>query len=312
MKIILFGKNGQVGRELYRALQPLGSVYALDRHTNNQCLCGDISDFNTIEYILDKIKPNVVVNAAAYTAVDQAENDLINCNLINHLAVKNLAKQCKKIDALLIHYSTDYVFSGEGNVPWLETDLVNPQNYYGETKAAGELALQQSFVDYINLRTSWVYAAHGKNFVNTMLKLAVHEENLTLINDQVGSPTGAALIANTTAHILHYYLMQSSYQQKKLLGHYHLAASGETTWYDYGQYIINIAKAKGWPVKVKYIISISTVNYSSSTKRPLNSRLSTMKLSNTFSINLPDWRIGVEQVIEQLSCNQSSAFYIKK
>ena len=198
MKILLLGKNGQVGWELQRALQPLGEVIALDRAANENNLIGDLADFDQIEYAIEKIKPDVVVNAAAYTAVDKAESDQENADLINHLAVKNLAEICNNQNCLLIHYSTDYVFNGEGKAAWSENNQTDPVNFYGYTKRLGEIAIEQSGCAFLNFRTCWVYGSHGNNFIKTMLKLASSREELSIINDQIGAPTGAALIADIT------------------------------------------------------------------------------------------------------------------
>ncbi|KAA8733194.1 dTDP-4-dehydrorhamnose reductase [Acinetobacter qingfengensis] len=300
MKILLLGKNGQVGWELQRALQPLGEVLALDRHVDsNSHLSGDVADFAAMSKTLQQFRPDIVVNATAYTAVDQAESESQQADLINHLAVKHLAEQSQAIDALLIHYSTDYVFAGHGVNAWTEQDITAPQNHYGRSKLQGEIALAESGCRFINFRTSWVYGTHGHNFIKTMLKLAQIKDELNIIDDQVGTPTGAALIADVTAQIIRYYQLCPQ-QQSHLHGHYHLTSQGETTWYDYACYIFAEAEKKKLKLKVKKVSAIPTSAYSTPAIRPLNSRLNTQKLQQTFRIHLPHWQQGVVQVIGEL------------
>ncbi|WP_314338661.1 dTDP-4-dehydrorhamnose reductase [Acinetobacter guillouiae] len=300
MKILLLGKNGQVGWELQRALQPLGEVVALDRTANENNLSGDLADFNHIRYVIETIKPNIVVNAAAYTAVDKAESDQEHADLINHLAVKNLAEICYGQNCLLIHYSTDYVFNGEGEKTWSENDQTDPVNFYGYTKRLGEIAIEQSGCAFINFRTCWVYGSHGNNFIKTMLKLASSREELSIIHDQIGAPTGAALIADVTSQALRYYSLSPLEQQKELCGHYHFAASGECSWYEYAQFIFELAKQKDQNLAIQKVNAIETTAYPTPAKRPLNSRLNTDKLQTNFKIHLPDWKLGVAQVLEEI------------
>lgn len=300
MKILLLGKNGQVGWELQRALQPLGEVIALDRSINGDGLCGDIANFTVIEHVLKQVQPDIVVNATAYTAVDKAESEQDQADLINHLAVANLAEQCKQQNALFIHYSTDYVFNGVGTNAWAEDDIKAPINHYGRTKRDGEIALEKSQVRFINFRTCWVYGAHGHNFIKTMLKLAQTKEELGIIQDQVGVPTGAALIADITAQVLRYYSLQSPEQQAVLHGHYHLAPTGETTWYDYANYIFDQARQYGMTLAIQTVNAIATSAYPTPAQRPLNSRLNTQKLQQTFKLHMPEWQQGVAQVINEI------------
>ncbi|MEI1692558.1 dTDP-4-dehydrorhamnose reductase [Acinetobacter nosocomialis] len=300
MKILLLGKNGQVGWELQRALQPLGEVIALDRSTSLDGLSGDLANFDQIKHTIEKVQPNIIVNAAAYTAVDKAESDQENADLINHLAVKNLAELCQTHHILLIHYSTDYVFNGEGTKAWSESDLTDPVNLYGNTKRLGEIALEQSGCTFINFRTCWVYGSHGNNFIKTMLKLASNREELSIIHDQIGAPTGAALIADVTAQALKYYSLMDAQQQKDLLGHYHLAATGECSWFDYSQFVFELAKQKGQFLAIQKVNAIETTAYPTPAKRPLNSRLNTNKLQANFKIHLPNWKLGVAQVLEEI------------
>lgn len=297
MKILLLGKNGQVGFELDRSLQPLGQVYALDRHSNADGLCGDVANFDAMTHAFDQIRPDIVVNATAYTAVDQAETDTVQAELINYLAVKHLAELAKQHQALLIHYSTDYVFDGTGETAWTEEDNTNPINVYGQTKRQGELALEQSGANFINLRTSWVYGTHGNNFIKTMLKLGASRETLGIIADQIGSPTGASLIADITAQIIRQYQLNSASIE---MGHYHLAARGECSWYDYAKFVFDMAREKGADLMVKQVNAIGTADYPTLAKRPHNSRLNTSKLQRNFSLHLPHWQQGVRQVLGEL------------
>lgn len=300
MKILLLGKNGQVGWELQRALQPLGEVIALDRSINEAGLCGDVVDFLAIKYVFDQVQPDIVVNATAYTAVDKAESDQETADLVNHKAVAHLAELCHKHNSLLVHYSTDYVFDGIGLNPWIESAPKQPVNYYGQTKLNGELALENSQVRFINFRTCWVYGAHGHNFIKTMLKLAETKSELSIIQDQVGVPTGAALIADITAQALRYYILQNDADQKQLHGHYHLAPAGETTWYDYAHYIFEQARLFGTTLAIEKVNPIATSAYPTPASRPLNSRLNTQKLQQTFKLHMPEWQQGVAQVINEI------------
>lgn len=297
MKILLLGKNGQVGFELDRSLQPLGQVYALDRHSNADGLCGDVANFDAMTHAFDQIRPDIVVNGAAYTAVDKAETDTVQAELINHLAVKHLAELAKQHQALLIHYSTDYVFDGTGETAWTEEDSTGPINVYGQTKRQGELALEQSGANFINLRTSWVYGTHGNNFIKTMLKLGASRETLGIIADQIGSPTGASLIADITAQIIRQYQLNPTSIE---MGHYHLAARGECSWYDYAKFIFDVAREMGADLMVKQVNAIGTADYPTPAKRPHNSRLNTSKLQRNFSLHLPHWQQGVRQVLGEL------------
>lgn len=300
MKILLLGKNGQVGWELQRALQPLGEVVSLSRKVDDLIgLSGDVADFQKIADAFRVVSPDVVVNATAYTAVDKAEEQKDEADLINHLAVKNLAELCKNANALLVHYSTDYVFDGQGVTPWREDDKTSPINTYGASKRAGEEALEQSGVQFLNFRTCWVYAARGHNFIKTMINLAKSREELNIISDQIGVPTGAALIADVTAHAIRYY-SANKVEQVDLHGHYHLAPNGETSWFDYANFIFTQVREKGLELKLKQVKPIATTAYPTPAQRPLNSRLDTNKLQTKFKLHLPDWQQGVEHVLEEI------------
>lgn len=300
MKILLLGKNGQVAWELQRALQPLGHVIALDRSVNEDGFCGDVANFSVIEDALTQIQPNIIVNATAYTAVDKAESEKELADLINHKAVAHLAQLCQQQNILLVHYSTDYVFEGTGIAPWTEDAPKQPVNHYGQTKLDGEYALEKSQARFINFRTCWVYGAHGNNFIKTMLKLAQTKEELSIIQDQVGVPTGAALIADVTAQALRYYTLQPTNLQQQLHGHYHLAPAGETTWYDYANYIFEQARQCGVVLAIQKVNSIATSAYPTPARRPLNSRLNTQKLQQAFKLHMPEWKQGVAQVINEI------------
>lgn len=293
MKILLLGKNGQVGWELQRSLAPLGQLIALDRHSMDYC--GDLTNLSGIKDTILKIRPSVIVNAAAYTAVDKAESETITADIINYNAVKVIAEAAQSLDALVVHYSTDYVFNGEGSLPWKESDSTDPINAYGNSKLLGEHAITGSGCKHLIFRTSWVYAAKGHNFIRVMLRLAKDREELGVVNDQFGAPTGAELIADVTA-------LAINRPENVLSGIYHLAASGETTWYEYANYIFELAREKGFDIKVSpdKVMPISAQQFITPARRPTNSRLNCTKLTAQFSLNLPGWRLGVERALSEI------------
>jgi dTDP-4-dehydrorhamnose reductase len=295
MKILLFGKSGQVGWELQRSLAPLGEVIALD--SNSADYCGDFTNLDGIAKTIRSIAPDVIVNAAAHTAVDKAESEAELARTINALAPRVLAEEAKRGNAWLIHYSTDYVFDGSGDTAWLETDNTAPLSVYGATKLEGEQAIIDSGCRYLIFRTSWVYGARGGNFAKTMLRLAAERDRLTVINDQVGAPTGADLLADVTAHAI-----RTVQQRPELAGLYHLVASGETTWYDYARFVINFARDAGMDIKVMddAIVPVPTSAFPTPATRPLNSRLNTGTLCANFDINLPHWQTGVARMLTEL------------
>ena len=295
MKILLFGKNGQVGWELQRSLAPLGELVALGS-SGHAGLCGDLSDLAGLAETVFKVKPDVIVNAAAYTAVDKAESEPEQARLINALAPGVLADEAQKLGAWFVHYSTDYVFDGSGGQFWQETDATGPLNVYGRTKLEGEQAVTRC-AKHLIFRTSWVYAARGANFAKTMLRLAQEREQLKVIDDQVGAPTGAELIADVTALALRAVL-----QKPEQAGIYHLAAGGEVSWFDYARFVIEQARQRGLPIKVapEAIEPIPTRAYPLPAKRPHNSRLDTRKLKQSFDLALPDWRVGVTRVLGEV------------
>ena len=294
MKILLLGKNGQVGWELQRSLAPLGEVISLDRNGLNQW-CGDLSKPDQIYQTIVDIAPNVVVNASAYTAVDLAETEQDMANLINYVAVGKIAEACAQIKALLVHYSTDYVFDGEGVSVFNEADALKPLNIYGKTKALGEQAIQNAQCNYLIFRTSWVFAQKGKNFLKTMLYLSQQREELSIIDDQIGAPTSAELIADVSAHAI----VQTLRDQTKI-GIYHLVASGETSWFEYANYIFEQAKNLGVNLAIQQVNPIPTAAYPTPAKRPHNSRLNNQKIQHAFQINLPDWKVHVQRTVVEV------------
>nr|WP_315473692.1 dTDP-4-dehydrorhamnose reductase [uncultured Rhodoferax sp.] len=299
MKILLLGRGGQVGWELQRALSVLGEVVALDFDAthNPGGLCGDFTDLAGLERSVLQVRPDVIVNAAAHTAVDKAESEPELARTINALAPATLAQAATKIRAWLVHYSTDYVFDGSGTAPWKETDATGPLSVYGQTKLEGEQAVA-STPKHLILRTSWVYATRGGNFAKTMLRLAGEREALTVINDQFGAPTSAELLADVTAHAL-----RQLQNQPELAGLYHCIASGETTWHGYAQFVLEHAAALGMPLKATAdkVAPTATSSYPTPAKRPLNSRLDTGKLQAAFGLTLPHWQVGVARMLTEIS-----------
>lgn len=290
MDILLFGKNGQVGWELQRALAPLGNLIVVDRHSSDYC--GDFENPEGLAETVRRIKPAVIVNATAYTAVDKAESEQDKARLVNATSIAALAEVAEETGAWLIHYSTDYVFDGSGDRPWCEDDATAPLNTYGQTKLEGEQAIARTMTKYLIFRTSWVYAAKGNNFAKTMLKLAKDRDSLSVINDQFGAPTGAELIADCTAHAIRVALANGS-----VAGLYHLIAAGETTWHAYATKVIAFAKEQGVELQVQTINAVPTSAFPTPAKRPANSRLNTEKFQQAFGLTLPDWQVGVERML---------------
>lgn len=292
MKILLLGKNGQLGWELQRALAPLGELIALDRHNG-----GDLANSETLLAAVRTHAPRVIVNAAAYTAVDKAEGEQALALQVNATAPGLLAEEAQRLGALLIHYSSDYVFDGSGDAPRPEDANTGPLSVYGASKLAGEQAIAASGCAHLILRTSWVYAARGGNFAKTMLRLATEREQLKVIADQIGAPTGADLLADLTAHML-----RATLANPALAGIYHAVASGETSWHAYARHVIEFARAHGTAIKVapEQVLAIPTSDYPTPAKRPLNSRLSTTKLQQSFGLNPPDWRQGVDRMLMEI------------
>ncbi|MCR4458004.1 MULTISPECIES: dTDP-4-dehydrorhamnose reductase [Enterobacteriaceae] len=293
MNILLFGKTGQVGWELQRALAPLGTVTAVD--VKSTTFCGDFSNPEGVAETVRRVRPDVIVNAAAHTAVDKAESEREFAELLNATSVEAIAVEAEKLGAWLIHYSTDYVFPGTGERPWLETDAVAPLNVYGETKLAGEKAVQKNCTKHLIFRTSWVYAGKGNNFAKTMLRLAKDRPELSVINDQFGAPTGAELLADCTAHAI-----RTALHKPEVAGLYHLVASGTTTWHDYAALVFAEAKAAGMELAIEKLNAVPTSAYPTPARRPTNSRLNTEKFQRQFDLVLPDWQVGVKRMLAEL------------
>lgn len=295
MKILLFGKSGQLGWELQRALAPLGEVVALG--TDSPDLCGNFTNLDGIADTVRAVAPDVIVNAAAYTAVDKAESEPELAHIINALAPGVLAAEAHRRGAWLLHYSTDYVFDGSGHAPWRETDSTGPLGVYGTSKLEGEQAIVASGCQHLIFRTSWVYGARGNNFAKTMLRLAKERDRLTVIDDQTGAPTGADMLADVSAHAL-----RTALQRPDVSGLYHLAAAGETTWHAYASFVLDFARRAGIELKAapKAVIPIPTSAFPTPAKRPHNSRLDTQKLQNTFALQLPHWQAGVARMLEEV------------
>ena len=299
MKILLLGKNGQVGWELQRSLQPLGELIALDR--NSSPLCGDLLQPAALAEAVRAVAPDVIVNAAAYTAVDKAESDVDAARTINAEAVGVLAREAKALGAWLVHYSTDYVFDGSGSQPWVETDTPAPLSVYGHTKLEGEQLIAQHCPKHLIFRTSWVYAARGGNFAKTMLRLARERERLTVIDDQWGAPTGAELIADVSAQAIR-QVLQCPDEQQGAAGIYHLAASGQASWNLYAKHVLAQA-AQAQPaieLVAKEVAPVPTSAFPTPANRPHNSRLNTAKLQATFGLRLPLWQQGVDRMLAEI------------
>ena len=296
MQILLLGKNGQVGWELQRALAPLGNVVACDfdspaPHTAN------FAQPESLAALVQAVRPDVIVNAAAHTAVDKAESEPELARALNATAPTVLAREAAARGAWLVHYSTDYVFDGSGNSPRDEGAPTAPLSVYGRTKLDAEQAIAASGCRHLILRTSWVYAARGGNFAKTMLKLAAEREALNVIADQIGAPTGAELLADVTAHAL-----RQAVAQPALGGLYHCVAGGEASWHAYARFVIEHARAAGQPLKVApdAVHAIPTSAYPTPARRPLNSRLATDKLRRAFGLQLPDWQAGVTRMLAEI------------
>jgi dTDP-4-dehydrorhamnose reductase len=304
MKILLLGCNGQVGWELQRSLAPLGEVVALGRNSalNPEGLCGDLTQLDALAKTVRAVCPQVIVNAAAYTAVDKAEAQADMARTINAVAPGVLADEAQRLGAWLIHYSTDYVFDGSGDVPWTEAQATGPLNVYGQTKLEGEAAVARCD-RYLIFRTSWVYAARGGNFAKTMVRLAQTRETLQVINDQFGAPTGADLLADVTAHAVRQVTAQHAVNQgAQLSGIYHVAAAGCTTWFEYANCVLDQAQTAQPAIKfiANEVKAVTTSAFPTAAKRPLNSRLNTSKLQSTFGLALPAWQDGVTRMLSEI------------
>ena len=295
MKLLLFGSNGQVGWELQRSLAPLGSVKACDRHTV------DLENPRAVTAAINDYSPDVIVNAAAYTAVDKAESEPDKAQSVNAKAVELLANEAKRRNIWLLHYSTDYVFDGEKSGLYSETDKPNPLNTYGSSKLQGEIALQESGCRHLIFRTSWVYSARGSNFVKTIVRLAGEKDRMDIVADQVGAPTSAVFIADATATCL-YRVAHGDEFGAQVVGVYHLTASGSTSWHGFARYLLDELHSRNSERRLRSqdVHPVTTARYRSAAKRPLNSRLDTQKLTDTFSIYPPSWQFHVQRLIAEL------------
>ncbi len=295
MKILLLGKDGQVGWELQRALSPLGEVVACNCHE------ADLEQPESLRQLVRSVAPQIIVNAVAYTAVDRAESEPDRAMCINAESVGVLAEEVKRLNGWLVHYSTDYVFDGSKQGAYLETDVTAPQSVYGQSKRAGELAIEASGCNHLILRTSWVFAARGNNFAKTMLRLAKDRAELKVVSDQIGAPTSAELIADVTALAL-YRLQHDQTLAERASGIYHLVASGEVNWHGYAQYVIGEALRLGATLDAlpERVHPISTAEYPLPASRPTNSRLNTQKLRDTFGVILPSWQTHAQRMITEI------------
>ncbi len=295
MKILLFGKNGQVGWELQRSLAPLGQLITLG--SGDTGYCGNLADLSGIQQTIRNLAPDIIVNAAAYTAVDKAETESLLAHRLNAEAPGVMAQEAKRSNALLIHYSTDYVFDGTGDQAYIETDQPGPLNVYGHSKLAGEQAIIDSGCLHLIFRTSWVYATYGSNFIKTILRLTSQKNDLTIVSDQIGSPTGAELIADVTAHVLHRFK-----EHPECSGIYHLAARQYTSWYEYAQFIRTCTQSihPTDTVASCKISPISSKEFRLPAQRPLNSRLNTSKIEKNFDLTLPSWQSGVARTLQEI------------
>jgi len=302
--ILLLGANGQVGHALQDALAPLGVVIACTRAEL------DLSDTalqpELVSQLVQKIRPAVIINATAYTAVDQAESEPELARTLNAVVPGLIAQAANEVGACLVHYSTDYVFDGTKKGVYREQDQTNPVSVYGLTKLQGERAVEQACARHLILRTCWVVGAHGGNFLKTMLRVGQERDSLRVVADQIGAPTSAKLIAQTTKTLLDTMLSQPATDPR--WGTYHLAASGQTSWFYYAQYVLSQAREQGWAIKVapEAIEAIATSDYPVAAKRPQNSKLDTSKIRQTFGVDLPEWTQGVDEVLAELSLEKSS------
>lgn len=300
MKILLFGKDGQLGWELQRSLAPLGELVALGRGGSelHADLHADFSQPDALAQAVESVRPQVIVNAAAYTAVDKAESEPELARSVNAVAPGVLAAAAARIGALLVHYSTDYVFDGSGSRPWRESDATGPLSVYGATKLEGERLIQAAAPQHLIFRTSWVYAARGSNFAKTMLRLAKERERLTVIDDQFGAPTGAELLADVSAHAI-----LATLRDPAKAGLYHLAAAGETSWNGYARFVLAEARAAGVALKAgpDAVEPVPTSAFPTAARRPANSRLDTSKLREAFGLRMPDWQVGVARMLREIA-----------
>lgn len=298
MRLLLLGKNGQVGWELQRSLAPLGELIALDRSGDAaRGWSGDLADVDALAATVRSVRPDAIVNAAAYTAVDRAEGEPDLAMLCNAAAPEALARAAAEAGAWLVHYSTDYVFDGSGEQPRDEAAPTGPLNVYGRSKLEGERRVRDSGCRHLILRTSWVHAPRGANFVKTMLRLGREREALQVVDDQVGAPTGADLLADVTAHAL-----RAAMQRPELGGTYHVCAGGYTSWYRYALHVFERARRQGVPLALPPhgVQAVPSSAFRTAARRPLNSRLDTSKFRRSFGLCLPQWEVGVDRLLDEL------------
>lgn len=288
-RILLTGANGQVGWELCRTLACLGEVVPMDAAEM------DLGDADAIRRTVREHAPNIIVNAAAYTAVDKAESEVELAHAINATAPGILAAEAERLGALMVHYSTDYVFDGSGDAPWQEEDTPSPINVYGESKLAGEHAIQTACERHFIFRTSWVYGGRGANFLLTMRRLMRQRPELKIVADQMGAPTWSRMLAEATAQIVAQQLLPTAVEQSEQpWGLYHMSNAGETSWHGFADAIQNL----DFPKKPAVLLPIPSSEYPTPAKRPLNSRLSNERLANTFGVRLPYWRHALKLCLE--------------
>jgi dTDP-4-dehydrorhamnose reductase len=297
MTVLVFGGNGQVGQELLRALAPLGAVVATTRSgqlpDGSACEVADFGQPGSLPALLDRLQPSVVVNAAAYTAVDRAEQDAEAAFAANAQAPGEIARWCAAHDVPFVHYSTDYVFDGQGSAPYREDEPTAPLGVYGTSKRDGEEAVRAAGGRHLIFRTAWVYASHGANFMRTMLRVGAERDQLRVVADQIGTPTPAALIADVTAQALQH--------PGRLSGTWHLTASGQTSWHGFAEAIFAQALATGVLAKVPTVEAIASSEYPTPAKRPAWSVLDNRKLQQDFGIVLPEWQDGLKRVMAEIA-----------
>jgi dTDP-4-dehydrorhamnose reductase len=298
--VLLFGANGQVGYELRRTLMPLGRVVVLDRRS------ADLRDAEAIRAVIRKFNPQIIVNGAAYTQVDRAETDADTAYLVNAVAPGVMAMEAAALDACIVHYSTDYVFDGRQRAAYVESDATNPLSVYGATKLAGERSVSANCARHVIFRASWVFGAHGANFLKTIVRLASECSSLRIVSDQHGAPTSAGLISHVTARVLS--SMENASCNDPRWGLYHLSASGLVSWHGYACHIVTTGRRLGMHLlpTTEDIIAIASQDYPTAASRPANSALETRKLAATFGLTLPDWRNGVDEVLVQMNNGDAS------
>jgi dTDP-4-dehydrorhamnose reductase len=309
MRILLIGGNGQLGFELHRQLSVFGDVSITTRTSKcpagYPCIHLDLSDGEAIRDLLESLRPHLVVNAGAYTQVDRAESEREAADSANKIAVQTIAKKCREIGSLLVHFSSDYVYSGENRVPWVETDPTQPFSYYGLSKLGGDQAIVDSGCPYWIIRTQWLYSARGANFLRTMLRVA-HERFETrndapiqVVNDQFGAPTPVRWVASAVVAMLSRWLTEQAEGQKAKSGIYHLSAAGKSSWFDFAAEIFSQAHMLGLLEQMPELQAVSTATFAAKAPRPRYTVLNTQKIQREFDIELPDWRVGVEQVLAE-------------